>query len=343
MRYGIALTGERVAPRCIFAEAVLVVELSNNRTRSDGKRRLEGPGLLNLAEVLAESRVDGLICGGISSEEREFLETRRITAFDNVAGTVQEILEALQGGALRGVREATAASTAAASAPTPSVSAENGEMNSERTVATPAFVDCIACEHKLCERGDGCPFAGLLAALPVVAEPEAARIAEVAWRIAGCQRPVLSRLSELTRFCVEMGYERVGIAYCLEMQESAEVLARVLRRFVKVYPVCCKVPGEGAPDGLAAPVDSAGPRGGGSAPCNPQGQAEMLNRLKSELNVLVGLCTGMDCIFTRCSSAPATTLFVKDRALANNPVGAVHSAHQLKEAIRVASAATRQE
>jgi uncharacterized metal-binding protein len=52
------------------------------------------------------------------------------------------------------------------------------------------------------------------------------------------------------------------------------------------------------------------------------------------LNVLVGLNLGMDCIFTGASEAPVTTLFVKDRMLANNPVGAIYSDYYLTEIAR---------
>jgi uncharacterized metal-binding protein len=45
---------------------------------------------------------------------------------------------------------------------------------------------------------------------------------------------------------------------------------------------------------------------------------------------------GADCIFSRFSDAPVTTLFVKDRSLANNPIGAVYSDYYLKEGIQTA-------
>lgn len=58
----------------------------------------------------------------------------------------------------------------------------------------------------------------------------------------------------------------------------------------------------------------------------------MLNSLETDINVVVGLCIGSDCVFTRHSIAPVTTLFVKDKALANNPIGAVYSERYLQEA-----------
>jgi len=67
--------------------------------------------------------------------------------------------------------------------------------------------------------------------------------------------------------------------------------------------------------------------------CNPAGQAAVLNRLKTDFNVVVGLCIGSDCLFSQLSDVPTTTLFVKDKSLANNPIGAVYSDYYLKEAI----------
>jgi uncharacterized metal-binding protein len=65
--------------------------------------------------------------------------------------------------------------------------------------------------------------------------------------------------------------------------------------------------------------------------CNPLGQATILNAAGTEFNVLAGLCMGVDSIFARASQAPVTTIFVKDKSLANNPIGAIYSEHYLRE------------
>ena len=52
--------------------------------------------------------------------------------------------------------------------------------------------------------------------------------------------------------------------------------------------------------------------------------------------MIVGLCMGADCVFTARSEAPVTTLFVKDRSLANNPIGAVYSEYYLRESVTTA-------
>ena len=56
----------------------------------------------------------------------------------------------------------------------------------------------------------------------------------------------------------------------------------------------------------------------------------MLAAARTELNVLVGLCLGSDLVFTERSRAPVTTLFVKDRSLAHNPVGAIYTRYHLE-------------
>ena len=61
------------------------------------------------------------------------------------------------------------------------------------------------------------------------------------------------------------------------------------------------------------------------AMCNPMAQSLLLNRAGTQLNIILGLCIGHDIIFTQNSKAPVTTLVVKDRVLAHNPVGALYS------------------
>jgi uncharacterized metal-binding protein len=67
------------------------------------------------------------------------------------------------------------------------------------------------------------------------------------------------------------------------------------------------------------------------AMCNPIGQALILNREKTDLNIILGLCIGHDILFTQYSDAPVTTLAVKDRVLAHNPLGALYSGYYFKK------------
>jgi uncharacterized metal-binding protein len=143
---------------------------------------------------------------------------------------------------------------------------------------------------------------------------------------------LLCRVAELVYFFLEMQYKRVGIAFCLELLDQTRVLAGVLRRFFEVFAVCCKV-GDFIVDQheIWSEFDTLGLE---SAPCNPLGQAEILHNFGAEINVLVGLCIGVDCVFTKASKVPVTTLFVKDRMLANNPIGAMYSDYYLAEIAR---------
>jgi len=111
--------------------------------------------------------------------------------------------------------------------------------------------------------------------------------------------------------------------------EPAEILAGLLGRFFDVRSVCCKIGGK-RETGLLD--NSAVPHNQSRVVCNPILQAETLNRIGTDFNIIVGLCIGMDSIFTKLSNAPVTTLFVKDKSLANNPIGAVYSNYYLEEA-----------
>jgi uncharacterized metal-binding protein len=149
---------------------------------------------------------------------------------------------------------------------------------------------------------------------------------EAATDISSEEERKLCRLAELVYYCIEMKLRRIGIAFCEDLREPAAILAGVLNRSFATVPVSCKVGGgvgEGSP--AITPIS-----------CNPVAQAALLNRADTELNVAVGLCMGADCVFAKESDAPVTTLFVKDRSLANNPIGAVYSEYYLRESVSTA-------
>ena len=54
--------------------------------------------------------------------------------------------------------------------------------------------------------------------------------------------------------------------------------------------------------------------------CNPVLQALVLNREKTDLNIVFGLCAGHDSLFYKYAEGYCTTLVVKDRLLGHNPV-----------------------
>lgn len=67
------------------------------------------------------------------------------------------------------------------------------------------------------------------------------------------------------------------------------------------------------------------------AMCNPKYQAKFLAEKGVDLNIICGLCVGHDTIFTSNAVGPVTSLVVKDRLLAHNPLGAIYSRYWRKK------------
>lgn len=135
-----------------------------------------------------------------------------------------------------------------------------------------------------------------------------------------------TRVEEICQFAKKMGFKRVGIATCISFVDLARVFSAILESHgLEVASVACK--NGGVPKESVGLKDEEKIRPGTfEAICNPISQAELLNRAGCELNVIMGLCVGHDSLFIRESKGLVTTLVVKDRVLAHNPVGALHLA-----------------
>jgi len=132
----------------------------------------------------------------------------------------------------------------------------------------------------------------------------------------------MTRLEESLYFVRDMGYTKVGIAFCIGLAKEAELCAAYFRNNgIKVESLCCKNCGVDK-DLLEL---SKIKKGSKEVMCNPKMQAENMNRAKTDINFIVGLCVGHDVIFTKNSNAPVSSLITKDRVLANNPAGVVYS------------------
>jgi len=135
-----------------------------------------------------------------------------------------------------------------------------------------------------------------------------------------------TRLKETIEFCNYMNYHRIGLAFCRGLRAEAKVVNSVLQcHGFEVVSVICKtggIPKEeiGIPKNHKVHPDAFEPM------CNPIAQAKLLNEQKTEFNIALGLCVGHDSMFYKYSDAMVTTLVVKDRVLANNPVGAIYCA-----------------
>lgn len=138
-----------------------------------------------------------------------------------------------------------------------------------------------------------------------------------------CQWP---RVRETLEFCRDMGYKKIGIAFCKGLHKEAEVVANLFRREgFEVVSVICKTGGflketVGIPEEAKINPDNR------EIMCNPIAQAGLLNVQKTEFNIAIGLCVGHDSMFYKYSDAMVTTLVAKDRVLAHNPCGAIYCA-----------------
>ena len=134
----------------------------------------------------------------------------------------------------------------------------------------------------------------------------------------------LTRVQEIMTFARKINAHKIGIANCIGLINEARIFARILRENgFEVYSVICKVGGKAkSAIGIPKECENIGP-----AMCNPILQARLLNKAKTDLNVVIGLCVGHDSLFYKYSDAYVTTLVTKDRVLGHNPVAALYTAN----------------
>jgi uncharacterized metal-binding protein len=124
-----------------------------------------------------------------------------------------------------------------------------------------------------------------------------------------------TRVDEIMEYAKIRGMTRLGIATCYALMSESSFLSDILEsNGFDVISVSCLC-GEVNPQDMGMQGDIF---------CNPIMQAEVLNREKTELNIMVGLCVGHDILFLRHCKAEITPLVVKDRALGHNPVAALY-------------------
>ncbi|GHV18414.1 hypothetical protein AGMMS49959_00110 [Planctomycetales bacterium] len=153
-----------------------------------------------------------------------------------------------------------------------------------------------------------------------------ARLARVAATIEGEYYGRLTRVEETIIFAQKLGVKKLGIASCIGLLDEATQFAAIVRAAgIAPRTVICKIGGIDKTEiGLAEELKVC-PQCHESC-CNPVLQARELSRWGAELNVLIGLCVGHDALFYRHTTAPTTTLIVKDRVLAHNPAAALYTA-----------------
>ena len=131
----------------------------------------------------------------------------------------------------------------------------------------------------------------------------------------------LTRLEETVEFCKLMGYQKLGMAFCIGLNQEAKLIEEYLSKFLEVDSVCCKVCGV---DKELLELEQIKPDTRETM-CNPLMQAKVLKDANVEFCITVGLCVGHDALFTSGCEAPVSCLVAKDRVLAHNPLGAIYS------------------
>ena len=314
MKVAIPLFGLRVSPRCYYSEKMLLAQISDKRVVS--RKIIDTAGMFEHERLsqLVDLEIDVFVCGAIDQEFVEKASSYGVKVIYNVAAEVEEILTALIEGTLRNGYGLTSGPDDEAIFLPAAYERGNGEE---------PVIDCVECIDRVCLRGESCKMMDHV--YPVDEYSKHHRSMEVTADIAAESDRKLCRVAELIYYCIGMGFTHVGVAFCVEMFREAEILTRLLRRFFRVTPVGCKVGGHMQYDLITS---------ASGVLCNPIGQARILNRLKSEMNVTVGLCVGCDIIFTQHSEAPVSSLFVKDKSLANNPVNALYSKYYIEDILR---------
>jgi uncharacterized metal-binding protein len=135
----------------------------------------------------------------------------------------------------------------------------------------------------------------------------------------------LTRVEEVIAFAKRIGAKKVGIATCVGLMNESRTFAKILEaKGLEGYAVICKV-GSTDKTAVGIPKDLKVEKECHESLCNPVLQARLLNKQKTDLNVIVGLCVGHDSLFIKYSKAPVTTLITKDRVLGHNPAAALYT------------------
>lgn len=177
------------------------------------------------------------------------------------------------------------------------------------------------CKARGCREGRDC-FHNAPSHLAIYDDPQIVQMHRAASVVEARHYCKATRLREVALFAREMGFDKIGLAFCIGLAEEAKVVAEVLSADgLTVVSACCKNCGIAK---SALGLEQIDPGKAHETMCNPAGQAEMLNEAGTQFNLIVGLCVGHDAIFTMRSKAPVSTLIAKDRVLGHNPAAAVY-------------------
>ena len=136
--------------------------------------------------------------------------------------------------------------------------------------------------------------------------------------------PVKTRIQETIEFANKLGFKRLGIAFCGGLRREARVLSEILKeQGFDVASVICMVGGT-PKEFLGIKEDQKVAIGQFESMCSPVAQAKILDEVKTDFNIIFGLCVGHDSLFMRYSDALCTALVTKDRVTGHNPMAALN-------------------
>lgn len=210
--------------------------------------------------------------------------------------------------------------------------------------------ECAKCVPKFCKQGiteperlpKYCPMKNFTSLVQTTAEkyriPENMRLFtssaltekeaydEKIAREKGINIPIRPRIREIAELAHKIGAKKIGLAFCIGLADEAARAAAILESHdLEICSAVCCCGAVDKSDLGIPPEYKIGDPQKFEASCNPLLQAELFNTLKTDFNVIVGLCVGHDMLFTRHSQAPVTTLIVKDRFTGHNPVITLYS------------------
>lgn len=209
---------------------------------------------------------------------------------------------------------------------------------------TERLIDCTKCTMRVCpgerymEGPENCPTRIRADTVQEVKEryrdPAFAELARVSSLVEGLSyyhvpwsrgpTPQTTRLEEIIRFALKMGYKKLGVAFCVGLSNEAEMLVPILENCgFEVVSVCCKLGGVPKEEIGIKDEEKINP-GAYESMCNPICQAEVLNGDGCDFNIMLGLCVGHDSLFLKHAQAPTTVFAVKDRLLGHNPLAALY-------------------
>lgn len=188
--------------------------------------------------------------------------------------------------------------------------------------------NCADCKNHICAaKGISCTKVGEKQIINSYSEEEH-KIMQAAAFVEATYYSQLTRLEETAEFARQMGYKKLGLAFCIGLNKEAHLIKKFLAKDFEVVSICCKNCAI-AKDKLQ--LKKINPQSKTESMCNPKQQAQFLNDAGCDLFISCGLCVGHDAIFNKNCNGPVTTLVAKDRVLAHNPLGVVYSRYWRKK------------